>query len=56
MKTSFFIWPIAVVSIIYRLPRLKYRRKIIAGPERRIKASEVSWAITFQLIILLNNL
>ena len=38
----------------YRLPRLKYKRKIIAGPERSTNASDVNCAITFQLIIFIN--
>ena len=37
----------------YRLPRLKYKRKIIAGPERTTAPREISCAITFQLIIVL---
>ena len=33
---------------------LKYKRKIIAGPESVTNANEVNWAITFQLIIVMN--
>lgn len=32
-------------------PRLKYKRKIIAGPERVTNARDANCAIIFQLII-----
>lgn len=38
------------------LPCLKYKRKIIAGPERTTSINDANCAKTDQLIICLNNI
>jgi len=65
-KTSFVLYTLWVeilrvfpnfqLSNSYMLPCLKYKRKIIAGPERTTSVNDANCAKTDQLIICLNNI
>ena len=50
------VFPNFQLSNSYMLPCLKYKRKIIAGPESTTSVNDANCAKTDQLIICLNNI